>query len=330
MDYKTDQYFQNVYHETVNLREKPPVTKAVLSSMLGSFQEEKPDCPPELMESTELPAYRRERYVFHYTEERSGPVYVLTPKNGARRHPAVLALHGHGYGSREIAGLTEKGEEEIREDGIHRHFAAELAAEGYKVFAPEMVGIGDRRLKEDIIHARPNSCYRMAVQLLSAGKTLAGLRVKEAGLLLDDLSFFSDVIKSRIGIMGFSGGGLIAAFTAALDERIRAAVLSGFVNTYKESLWPLDHCLDNYIPGLLKIGELPTYIGLIAPRPLFIESGRQDPIFPFQGAEEAVGRLKEKYKERNASGQLEWDPFDGGHEVKGTRAREWLKEHFSL
>ncbi|MFD2706122.1 alpha/beta hydrolase family protein [Salibacterium lacus] len=329
MDYKTDQYFRKLYQEAEQCRAEQSVNKAALSSILGGFQEKKSDRPPEIIETKELPQYRRERFLFHYTDDRQGPVYVLTPKNGASRHPVVLALHGHGYGSREIAGLKENGEEADENSGIHRHFASLLASRGFKVFAPEIIGFGDRRLEEDKFHSRPKSCYKMAAQLLSVGKTLAGLRVQEARLLLDDVAAFSDVHEIRPGIMGFSGGGLIAAYTAALDERIQAAVLSGFVNTYQESLWPMEHCLDNYVPGLLHYAELPAFIGLMAPRPLFIESGRMDPVFPFKGAEQAVGMLRDIYETRQAAGQLEWDPFDGAHEVRGVRAVEWLSENLS-
>ncbi|SFQ15504.1 dienelactone hydrolase family protein [Salibacterium halotolerans] len=329
MNYKTDEYFHNVYQEAEESRETQSVNKAALASMLGDFQEKKSGRPPEMLETKELSAYRRERYVFHYTDDRPGPVYVLTPKNGEERHPAVLALHGHGYGSREIAGLTENGEEDEEGSGIHRQFAALLASRGFKVFAPEIIGFGDRRLDEDKRRDRPKSCYKMAAQLLSVGKTLAGLRVQEARLLLDDMATFPDVNESGPGIMGFSGGGLIAAYTAALDERVQAAVLSGFVNIYKESLWPMEHCLDNYVPGLLSGAELPAYIGLAAPRPLFIESGQRDPIFPLKGAEKAVEMLRDIYQNQQAAGELEWEPFDGAHEVRAVRCVSWLREHLS-
>ncbi|SFL46697.1 dienelactone hydrolase family protein [Salibacterium qingdaonense] len=330
MNYKIDQYFQNVYQEAAENRKPQSVSKADLSSMLGDFQEKKSSRPPEILETKELSAYRRERYVFHYTDDRPGPVYVLTPDNGAKRHPAVLALHGHGYGSREIAGLTESGEEDEEGSGIHRHFAALLASRGFKVFAPEIIGFGDRRLDEDKRRSRPKSCYKMGAQLLSVGKTLAGLRVQEARLLLDDMAAFPDVNENGPGIMGFSGGGLIAAYTAALDERIQAAVLSGFVNTYQESLWPVEHCLDNYVPGLLSGAELPAYIGLTAPRPLFIESGSRDPLFPLEGARKAVEVLGDIYENQRAAGQLEWEPFDGAHEVRAGRCVSWLHEHLSF
>ena len=67
----------------------------------------------------------------------------------------------------------------------------------------------------------PSSCYRMSTQLLMLGKTLTGLRVTEMLGTLDYFAGLDDVDAKIIGIVGFSGGSLIAYVAAALDERIR-------------------------------------------------------------------------------------------------------------
>ena len=53
------------------------------------------------------------------------------------------------------------------------------------------------------------------------GKTLAGLRVAETLKALEYVAERPEVQANQIGIMGFSGGGLISFLSAALDERIR-------------------------------------------------------------------------------------------------------------
>ncbi|MFZ4452634.1 alpha/beta hydrolase [Salibacterium aidingense] len=326
MSYKTEEYFQTLHKKTLSYCPGKKMDKTTLLELLGDFQNKEDVSPPYVIESEDVSGYRRERYVFHTTQGLSAPVYVLTPENGRKKHAVVLALHGHGYGSREIVGLTEDGQEDTGDDGIHQHFAKRLVEQGFKVFAPEMIGIGDRRLDEDKKINRPDSCYRMAVRLLAAGKTLAGLRVFEARQWLDKMASFSDVENRRMGIMGFSGGGMTAAYTAALDERIKAVVLSGFTNTYQASILAEEHCLDNVVPGMPAAAELPEYIGLIAPRPLFIESGRHDPIFPMKGAAEAVEYLRGIYRQFHAESEIVWDLFEGGHEVNGREAYKWLRK----
>ena len=96
-----------------------------------------------------------------------------------------------------------------------------------------------------------SSCQTLASHLLLYGISLAGLRVQEAQRAFDYLVSREDVDASRIGCFGFSGGGLLAAYTAALDERIQATVLCAFTNTFKGSIMGVRHCIDNYLPGVL-------------------------------------------------------------------------------
>ena len=77
--------------------------------------------------------------------------YVLIP-DGAKsgQLPGVLAVHGHGYGSREIVGLLPDGAEDHGEPNIHQHFAVQLVKRGMVVIAPDVVGFGERRLDADL------------------------------------------------------------------------------------------------------------------------------------------------------------------------------------
>src|SRR5437868_15339506 len=96
----------------------------------------------------------------------------------------------------------------------------------------------------------------------------------------------------RVGCMGISGGGTCTTFAAALEPRIRAAMVSGYLNTFRDSIMSLSHCIDNYIPGILNWAEMYDIAGLIAPKPLFAESGDQDPIFTIVGSNESLARVK--------------------------------------
>ena len=96
--------------------------------------------------------------------------------------------------------------------------------------------------------------------------------------------------------MGISGGGTITFTTAALDERVKAAVVSGAFCTYRDSIFSRSHCIDNYIPGILRWFETADLTGLIAPRYLFVEAGSQDNIFPRPGVEEALQNARKVYR----------------------------------
>ena len=64
----------------------------------------------------------------------------------------------------------------------------------------------------------------------------------------------------------------------------------------------------------------------IAPRPLLIESGERDPLFPIEGAREAHERARRVYAMMNAADALTVDVFDGEHCVNGAASFAFLSD----
>ena len=86
-------------------------------------------------------------------------------------------------------------------------------------------------------------------------------------------------------MVGLSYGGTSTLFLAAWDERIRAAVVSGYFSEWREShRVPWNLCGSQVLPGMLGELEHVDLGALIAPRPLLVETGTDDPIFPVAGA----------------------------------------------
>lgn len=139
--------------------------------------------------------------------------------------------------------------------------------------------------------------------------------------VLDYIATRDDADSSRIGMMGISGGGTTTLFTSALDDRVRVVVVSGYLNTFKDSILSVDHCKDNYIPGILKFGEMYDIAALIAPRPLLVEGGTKDPIEATKYAYEQVRRA---YALLGAEERLEADFFEGRHEIGGWKCYDFI------
>lgn len=333
-----DSIMENLYHSFENKRlqqkraENAEHTKERLKrrlvKSLDIALEEQDELRPVLLERTELEDHYRERIEFGTVWGFRAPAYVLLPKGVTKRTATVLALHGHGYGSRQIVGLHPDGTENTGKPDLHGNYALELVRRGFIVVVPEIIGFGDRRLAADQKDGQVgnSSCQTLASHLLLYGISLAGLRVHEARRALDYVLSREDVDPARVGCFGFSGGGLIAAYTAAIDERIKATVLCAFVNTFKGSIMHIHHCIDNYLPGVLEYSELPELLGLLAPRPLFIESGQKDPIFPIETVEVAIQYLRQVYVEAGVGEKLGVHLFEGVHEVNGSLAYPWLVE----
>jgi hypothetical protein len=158
------------------------------------------------------------------------------------------------------------------------------------------------------------------------GGSVAGLRVHDGKRLIDYLESRQDVDTARLGAMGISGGGMHAFFSTCIDERIKACVISGYYCTFRDSILAMHHCPCNFVPGLHKFGEIYDLVGLIAPRPLLIEAGSHDPIFPFEAVKKSVVKTQALYKLFEAQDQLETDYFEGRHQISGRRSYDFLME----
>src|SRR5690625_2745004 len=328
-----DKYLQELYEETVanhqtNYNDDWRLKlKRNFKEILGDFEDYKGPLNHCELERVDMGSYERLRIEINtLSPSLKMPVYVLLPKEKSKHKlPAVLAIHGHGYGSKATVGLNPDGSIKTDEE-YHKDFAIELVNRGIVVFVPELVGFGDRKLKADQGVGSPedNSCYMIASQLLLVGKTLAGLRIQECIRIIDYVETFDIIEPSKIGMMGISGGGLVTAFTSALDERLKATVVSGYANTFKASIMDRRHCLDNHFPNVLGYAEMPDLIGLIAPRALFIEAGDQDHLFPVKYVEQAIDTLTNIYQSFEAEQRLEHHIFAGEHEICGERSYDWL------
>jgi hypothetical protein len=113
-------------------------------------------------------------------------------------------------------------------------------------------------------------------------------------------------------------------FSTCVDERIKACVISGYYSAFKDSILAMSHCFCNMVPGLAKFGEMNDLIGLIAPRPVLVEAGRQDCIFPIAAVRHSVERARRIYGLFGAADQVATDYFEGRHRISGRRAYDFL------
>jgi hypothetical protein len=256
----------------------------------------------------------------HYPPCRQGDIPPLA--RGARISilPGIVALSGHDYGCNAVAGLNKDGKKMLIKN-YQKEFGVELVKRGNVVIVPELLAFGEAKLlKDEKLPFRMSSCYTVTMALQMYGITTAGMRVYQALRCLDILESLTGVDKDRLGMMGISGGGLVALFAGVLDERVKNTVVSGYVCTFKDSILAMHHCSDNYPSGLLNVGELYDIAACLAPRRLLIESGSNDRIFPRHGVETAVDKIREIYGVMGVSDNFDTDYFEGRHEVSGKKA----------
>ncbi len=271
----------------------------------------------QTLEVREFPNYKREKFVF---ESRPGVGvlgYLLTPKSSGP-HATVVCVPGHGRGVDDIVGIDEHGRDRITRSGYEYDFAIQAVEHGLAAVAIEPMAFGCRRdAATKAKGATSYACQPVAGSALLLGETMIGWRVFDVMRAIDWIETRPELDAKRIGCVGISGGGTCTLFSAALDLRIRAALVSGYLNTFRASIMSMSHCIDNYIPGILNWAEMYDVAGLIAPRPLFSEGGDQDPIFPPPATRESFARVKKIYEVFGAADAAQQQIFPGRHEFHG-------------
>ena len=267
---------------------------------------------------------------FNTTPDVRVPAFVLVPKKADRPLPAVVALHDHG-------GFYLWGKEKLVEtDDEHpvltafkkRYYAGtsiatDLVRQGYVVVVIDMFYWGERRMllddDPDDWRKRPKelTAERIAAfnQRSSQSEQLVGRTIYAAGFTWPGVMFWDDirtvdylltrpeVDPKRIGCVGLSVGGLRSCHLAALDDRIKAAVVVGWMTSFPAQLErhvrnTIGHT--KIVPGLYRHLDYPDVASLAMPAALLVINGSKDGLFHPDGVKACF---------RQAGGLLQ----EGGH-----------------
>lgn len=303
--------------------------RAKVIELLGGFPERSP-LQAQTLEVRQYPGYRRELVVFHSRPGVSVVGYLLTPNGRKSPSPVVIAIPGHGRGVDDIVGIDQDGADRTDKAGYQHDFALQAVEHGLTVFAIEPMGFGHRR--DNLTRAKGagvSACQPAAGSALLLGETMIGWRVWDVMRSIDWIATRPEIDSTRVGCMGISGGGTCTLFSTALDLRIKAALVSGYLNTFTDSIMAVSHCIDNYVPGILNWAENYDIAGLIAPRPLFSEGGNHDRIFPVDATRESYARVKKVYQVFGAGPLVQQEIFEGEHVFHGERGLPFLADALS-
>jgi dienelactone hydrolase len=212
------------------------------------------------------------------TAKRNG---LRPPEPTALPALCVLAIPDADQTPEQIAGLAEGVPPEAQ-------FARRLAESGCQVLVPTLI---NRRVTHRKL-ANREFLYRPAFEL---GRHIIGYELQKILAGVDCLARESTDPKSkiknqksRIGVIGWGEGGLLAFYAGALDSRLDAVAVSGYFDR-RQNVW--QEPVYRNVFGLLEQFGDAELASMIAPRTLIIEAAKGPEIVVPPGTGGAPGRL---------------------------------------
>jgi len=208
------------------------------------------------------------------------PFYLLVPKDAepAKPRPLLLCPHGHDkLGLHSYAGAfkDEKHKRKVLEK--EGDIGVQAARRGFVVIAPATRGLAEEVLVPDPKGRHGNRpCRAQLIHCLLAGRTPIAERVWDMQRLLDWAEKNPLIDPKRIAMTGNSGGGVVTAYTAAIDMRIRVAIPSCSFTSVMSAEGFIFHCDCCLVPKLRDWGDWKELGGLVTPRHLLIVHGLDD------------------------------------------------------
>jgi len=318
------------------------------------------DPRPETVERVDRGDYVQERVYFNTTPDVRAPAFVLIPKKARRPAPGIVALHDHGgfylWGKEKLLELDDEHPvlaEFKRQYYGGKSIASELARAGYVVVVIDMFYWGERRMllagDPPDWRERPRSITPERIEaynrrsgeseqlvgrtIFSAGFTWAGAMFWDDVRTVDYLLSRPEVDPARIGCVGLSVGGVRSAHLAALDDRIRAAVVVGWMTSFPAQLErhvrnTIGHT--KLVPGLYRYLDYPDVASLAMPTPLLVINGSKDALFEPSGVRASFEKLAACYAKAGVPERLRTRLYDTPHEFNlemQAEAWSWLATH---
>jgi hypothetical protein len=300
-----------------------------LSELLGEYPKKVP-LNPEIQYSVEDGDLIRERVVFDSEEFMSVPCIVLRAKNmkSDKSNAAILCSHGHGrFGKDPVAGMRSSPEMENDIKTMNYNYAEIMAKAGFLTISPDLRVFGERSDGFAPFPGR-DKCNVNFIKGAIMGIWTLTLNIWDMKCCIDYLETRPEVDPTRIGMMGLSQGGTMTTFTSAVEPRIKAADIMGYVNPWFEfGIKRANFCGSQILPYVFKYFDTDDIAGLIAPRPLLLEMGIYDECFYLQDMMKGYEGVKKIYDTAGAGDKLWTDIHSGPHAFGENKAVEFFKKY---
>lgn len=263
----------------------------------------------EVIEEVAVDGYVRQLITYQSEPGSRTPAYLCIPEaaRAGKAAPAVLCLHptDNTVGHQVVVGLGGRA---------GRGYAAELAQRGFVTISPAY---------PHLANYWPNLS-----ELGYVSGTMKAIWDNTRAIdLLEQLPSVDTA--EGVGAIGHSLGGHNAIYTAAFDARISVIVSSCGFDSYpdyydgNEGVWYFGKgwCQIRYMPRMSDYRgrletipfDFPELLGLMAPRPVFVNAPLHDSNFRWRSVDRCAEAARPVYRLLGADGQLRIEHPDCDH-----------------
>lgn len=194
------------------------------------------------------------------------PMFLLRP-TGSQRLPAVVVVAGHGEGIVSLAGHYPD---------YHKSIGLELARAGFAVLMVEKRGFGYLYQMGEGSDAMDSAALQG--HELIHGRSLPGVWTGDVLAGISYLTTRQDIDAARIGLYGFSSGGVVALYAAALDPRVACVAAGSCVTPFSEMFKYSWRSPGEAVPRIAQWLEMTDIVSMVAPRPVLAQWGELDTV----------------------------------------------------
>ena len=301
---------------------------------LGDFPGRVP-LKPQLLAEWEHDGLTKQRWLIDVQKHLSATFLVNFPgglKKGEKR-PAILCWHGHGsFGKEPVMGNDSSPE--LREEigRFNYHYGHQMAKAGFITCAIDWTGAGERNDSNKPNFKNTNAtrdwCNLYYLHATMLGMTSLSINIAHAKAAIDFACTLPQVDGGRLGVMGLSGGGTMALWSALCDNRFKAVEIICYSDLWAcFGIRDINYCGMQVAPGLFKLVDLPDLQGLLAPRPLLVDIGANDSCFKVDSAMKCYRKVEQVYRAAGVLDRLELDLFPGEHSWGANKSEEFFRKH---
>jgi cephalosporin-C deacetylase-like acetyl esterase len=300
--------------------------KDTLNSIMGEFPSRTP-LNVKITGVIKMDGYKVEKMIYESTPGSYVTGCVFVPNKSKGRIPAVLYVVGH-----DQEGFRNK---------LYQTIMVNLVKKGMIVLAIDPPGQGehlqyfDPKLNFSSVGYTVIEHEYFSNQCFLSGVTSAKYFIWEGIRGIDYLISRKDVDPERIGVTGFSGGGGIAPYIAAFDDRVKVSVPCSWPTASKKQLETkgVGDGETVFVDGLKKGITSEDIFEVRAPKPTLMTFVSRDQYLSVQAARDQFQEARIAYKAFGMEDNLEYAEDDSQHWITlklRTAIYKFFMKHFDI